>query len=54
MAKENVNELVDKLTLFDDDLMSRVFDNNIEATELMLRIIMGRNINVIVLLDKMR
>lgn len=34
MAKENVNELVDKLTLFDDDLMSRVFDNNIEATEL--------------------
>ena len=32
MAKENVNELVDKLTLFDDDLMSRVFDNNIEAT----------------------
>ena len=47
MAKENVNELVDKLTLFDDDLMSRVFDNNIEATELMLRIIMGRNINVI-------
>mgnify|MGYP000776292394 CR=1 FL=1 len=47
MAKENVNELVDKLTLFDDDLMSRVFDNNIEATELMLRIILGRNINVI-------
>ena len=47
MAKENVNELVDRLTLFDDDLMSRVFDNNIEATELMLRIIMGRNINVI-------
>ena len=40
MAKENVNELVDKLTLFDDDLMSRVFDNNIEATELMLRIIL--------------
>lgn len=24
MVKENVNELVDKLTLFDDDLMSRV------------------------------
>ena len=41
MAKENVNELVDKLTLFDDDLMSRVFDNNIEATELMLRIIIN-------------
>ena len=27
--KISVNELVDKLTLFDDDLMSRVFDNNI-------------------------
>ncbi len=47
MVKENVNELVDKLTLFDDDLMSRVFDNNIEATNFMLRIILGRNINLI-------
>lgn len=35
---EDVNELVDNLTLFDDDLMSRVFDKNIEATELILRI----------------
>lgn len=41
--KENVNLLVDSLTLFDDDLMSRVFDNNIEATELVLSIILGRN-----------
>ena len=32
--KISVNELVDKLTLFDDDLMSRVFDKNIEAIEL--------------------
>ena len=45
--KISVNELVDKLTLFDDDLMSRVFDNNIEATELILRIILGRDIKVI-------
>lgn len=45
--RENVNVLVDELTLFDDDLMSRVFDKNIEATELVLRIILGRNIKVI-------
>lgn len=45
--KESVNILIDGLTLFDDDLMSRVFDKNIEATELVLRIILGRNIKVI-------
>jgi len=43
----NVDEVVDDLTLFDDNLMSRVFDNNIEATELLLRIILGKNIKVI-------
>ncbi len=42
-----VNKIIDGLTLFDDDLMSHVFDKNIEATELMLRIILGRNIKVI-------
>ncbi|MDY3795887.1 MAG: PD-(D/E)XK nuclease family transposase [Agathobacter sp.] len=45
--KEAVNTLIDGLTLFDDDLMSRVFDKNIEATELVLRIILGRNIKVL-------
>ena len=45
--KEAVNILVDGLTLFDDDLMSRVFDKNIVATELVLRIILGRDIKVI-------
>lgn len=35
------------MTLFDDDLMSRVFDKNIEATELILRIIFGRDIKVV-------
>lgn len=45
--KEDVNRLVDRLTLFDDDLMSRFFDQNVEATELVLRIILGRNIKVI-------
>lgn len=44
---EKVNRLIDRLTLFDDDLMSRVFDKNIEATELILRIILGRKIKVI-------
>lgn len=43
----NVNELIDGLTLFDDDLMSRVFDKNIKATELILRIILNKNIKVI-------
>ena len=38
---------MDRLTLFDDDLMSRVFNQNVEATELVLRIILGRNIKVI-------
>lgn len=45
--RDNVNVLIDELTLFDDDLMSRVFDKNIEAAELMLRIILGRDIKVI-------
>ena len=45
--REAINTLVDGLTLFDDDLMSRVFDKNIVATELVLRIILGRNIKVI-------
>ena len=46
-TREEVNRLIDGLTLFDDDLMSRVFDKNIEATELLLRIILERKIKVI-------
>lgn len=45
--KQLINKLVDELTLFDDNLMSRVFDNNIEATELLLKIILGRKIKII-------
>ena len=45
--KDRINKLIDELTLFDDDLMSRVFDKNIEATELLLRIILKRKIKVI-------
>lgn len=44
---ERVNSIVDTLTLFDDELMARVFDRNAEATELVLRLILGRNIKVI-------
>ena len=45
--QDKINKLIDGLTLFDDDLMSRVFDKNIEATELLLRIILERKIKVI-------
>ena len=44
--REKIDRLIDGLTLFDDDLMSRVFDKNIEATELILRIILGRKSSV--------
>ena len=37
-----LDKAVDDLTLFDDDLMSKVFDGNIEAAELLLRIILER------------
>lgn len=40
---EKVNIIIDNLTLFDDDLMSKVFDENIEATKLLLCIILGRD-----------
>lgn len=37
-----LEKAIDELTLFDDDLMSKVFDENIEATELILQIILER------------
>lgn len=45
--EERINKIIDELTLFDDDLMSRVFDKNIEATEYVLQIILGRKITVV-------
>ena len=43
-----VEQIVDDMNLFDDDLMSMVFDGNIPATELLLRIILKKgDINVI-------
>lgn len=38
-----VEQIVDGMSLFDDDLMSMVFDGNIEATELLLRIILKQD-----------
>ena len=37
---KTAEDIIDELTLFDDDLMSLVFDKNIEATTLLLRIIL--------------
>ncbi len=51
MAKKNaavqnnshvINKIIDEMTLFDDDLMSMVFDKNIPATELLLKTILQR------------
>ena len=40
---KELDRAIDDLTLFDDDLMSKVFDGNIEATELLLKIILERD-----------
>lgn len=40
---KSVEQIIDNLTLFDDDLMSMVFDENIPATELLLKIILERD-----------
>ena len=42
-----IEELVDHMTLMDDDLMSRVFDQNIPATEILLEAILGEKVEVI-------
>jgi predicted transposase/invertase (TIGR01784 family) len=46
-GKSRLAEIIDSLTLFDDDLMTLVFDGNIEATELLLTIILGDEVKVI-------
>jgi hypothetical protein len=38
--RKAIEELVAKLTLFDDDLMSKVFEYNLDATTLVLRIVL--------------
>jgi predicted transposase/invertase (TIGR01784 family) len=46
-GKSELDELIDSLTLFDDDLMTLVFDGNIGATELLLSIILAQEVKVI-------
>ena len=40
---KTVEQIIDGMSLFDDDLMSMVFDGNIEATELLLKIILKKD-----------
>lgn len=40
---KTVEQIVDDMNLFDDDLMSMVFDGNNEATGLLLKIILKRD-----------
>lgn len=42
MVTKTPAEIVAEMTLFDDDLMSHVFDNNIEAATLLLSILLER------------
>jgi hypothetical protein len=42
-AAKTIDQIVDDLDLFDDNLMSLVFDGNNEATELLLKIILKRD-----------
>ncbi len=44
---KKINKIVDEMDLFDDELMTLVFNKNIPATELTLSIIIGRKITVI-------
>ncbi len=42
-----IRQILAEMTLFDDDLMSKVFESNKEATELLLSIILDQSIKVI-------
>ena len=45
---KTVEQIVDDMNLFDDDLMSMVFDGNIEATGLLLKIVLKRDDIIII------
>ena len=47
VEQTEINRIIDNMTLFDNDLMSLVFDKNVPATELILRIILERPVKVI-------
>ncbi len=42
-VKRQIEKTIADLTLFDDEFMSKVFDGNIEAAELILKIVLQRN-----------
>jgi hypothetical protein len=42
-SSKSTEQIIEEMTLFDDELMSLVFDGNIAATELLLRIILERD-----------
>lgn len=43
LKKKDTLEAIERLSLMDDNLMTLVFDRNIEATELLLNVILGRD-----------
>ena len=47
MQKSEVDTIVDNMTLFADDLMSRVFDDNIPAANILIGTILGKEIKII-------
>ena len=47
VCSREVEEIVDNMSLMDDDLMSHVFDENIPATQLLLQMILGKETEVI-------
>ncbi len=42
-GNRTVDQIIDGMSLFDDDLMSMVFDGNVEATELLLKVILKKD-----------
>lgn len=51
IKQEKVLKVIENLNLFDDDLMTLVFDKNILATELLLNIILQRDDLKMILLE---
>ena len=49
---EETLKILEQLRLFDDDFMTMVFDENIEATELLLNIILERNDMEVIKVEK--
>ena len=50
IEKRKINEvdaIIDNMCLMDDDLMSRVFDENIEATQILIRTILQTDVEVV-------